>query len=328
MHPPKQIYCRPLLIATKNIHMLRYLTEKGAKIDCYFDNKSKTLLYYAAENNNYNVCEFLLEKGVSFITFKKSNKTPLHIAVEKNNKDICSLFINYGADFTKTNDDEETPLYLAIKLDYLDLCDVLLKKNIYTYEYGSIKKSLKIAVQKKNVNLCRRLLEKKANVDDAEGCMDSNPESYRNPIHEMITIYEGAEDDELFLLLLKNSTRLEKISPISKDYSGTYLHFLIEHKKMNIIPSDNIMEFLFRSIEIKDSRGHEPMLCALINLEEYVYRKEEKMASLILEIIDKMIPKVKINEQIKKYAEKVDSTFWLTPSMWDNKKIHTLMEKN
>ena len=73
------------------------------------DKHGRPLLYIAARNGHYKVCEILLEYGadVNFPTDKGS--TPLHAASYHGHEDIINLLISYGADINKKNEFGLTP---------------------------------------------------------------------------------------------------------------------------------------------------------------------------------------------------------------------------
>ena len=73
------------------------------------DKHGRPLLYIAARNGHYKVCEILLEYGAdaNFPTDKGS--TPLHAASYHGHEDIINLLISYGADINKKNEFGLTP---------------------------------------------------------------------------------------------------------------------------------------------------------------------------------------------------------------------------
>ena len=73
------------------------------------DKFGRPLLYIAARNGHYKVCEILLENGADINVCDENGLTPLHAASYYGHEDIIKLLISYGADISKKNYFGETP---------------------------------------------------------------------------------------------------------------------------------------------------------------------------------------------------------------------------
>ena len=80
------------------------------------DELKRNLLYIAARNGYYDICEFLLEEGMDPNETQKNKSTPLHGAAFYNHFSICKLLLEYGARVTLENKDG----HLAIEEAYSD----------------------------------------------------------------------------------------------------------------------------------------------------------------------------------------------------------------
>ena len=119
------------------------------------DKHGRPLLYIAARNGHYKVCEILLEYGadVNFPTDKGS--TPLHAASYHGHEDIINLLISYGADINKKNEFGLTPSDNSTTNRYKELIissqnDRIL--NLYTLLASEKLVDKIIKVKKYNIN--------------------------------------------------------------------------------------------------------------------------------------------------------------------------------
>jgi hypothetical protein len=119
------------------------------------DKHGRPLLYIAARNGHYKVCEILLEYGadVNFPTDKGS--TPLHAASYHGHEDIINLLISYGADINIKNEFGLTPSDNAATNRYKEIIissqnDRIL--NLYTLLASEKLVDKIIKVKKYNIN--------------------------------------------------------------------------------------------------------------------------------------------------------------------------------
>ena len=99
------------------------------------DKFGRPLLYVAARNGHYKVCEILLENGVDVNCTDENGSTPLHAAAYHGHEDIINLLISYGAIVNYKNILGETPSDEAPTEKYKNLItssqnDAIL--NLYT----------------------------------------------------------------------------------------------------------------------------------------------------------------------------------------------------
>lgn len=83
---------------------LELIYKKNRKIIKEKDELKRNLLYIAARNGYYDICEFLLEEGMDPNESQKTKSTPLHGAVFYNQLHIYKLLLEYGARATLENE--------------------------------------------------------------------------------------------------------------------------------------------------------------------------------------------------------------------------------
>ncbi|XP_045606736.1 transient receptor potential cation channel subfamily A member 1 homolog isoform X2 [Procambarus clarkii] len=85
-------------------------------------------LLQKAEDNDFDACQNLLEKGaIVNIEDEKTKLTALHIAAKNGQHDILNLLLTKGADCNAQDNTGHSPLHLAVTKDYPFCCEILLK---------------------------------------------------------------------------------------------------------------------------------------------------------------------------------------------------------
>ncbi|KAL3076185.1 hypothetical protein niasHT_038811 [Heterodera trifolii] len=123
----------PLMVAS-NIQkwdIFRYLIEKGANID-HTDNNGLSIIHYLVDNNNFDECKILIDKGVNVNQKTADNllrSTPLHLACKTGQLEIVKLLVEEGkADIEIANSDGDTALKLAKAKKKDDVVHYLVEK--------------------------------------------------------------------------------------------------------------------------------------------------------------------------------------------------------
>ena len=125
------------------------------------DSLQRSLLYLAARNGFYNLCEILIKKGININDVQKDGSTPLHGAAFYGQVEIVKLLIDYGADINKRNnfgnlasDEAQNNLIKQMILNSnYDKIQVLYQK---LYSMGLV--SNLILIKKKNEVVAKKLL--------------------------------------------------------------------------------------------------------------------------------------------------------------------------
>ena len=68
------------------------------------DELGRNLIYIAARNGYYDICEFLLEEGMEPNETQKTKSTPLHGAAYYNQLSVCKFLLEYGERGTLENE--------------------------------------------------------------------------------------------------------------------------------------------------------------------------------------------------------------------------------
>nr|XP_053654815.1 26S proteasome non-ATPase regulatory subunit 10-like [Cherax quadricarinatus] len=99
---------------------VKMLLDAGADVNCQ-DDDGRTPLYYAAENNNVDIVQMLLNNSLC----DPSNKA-LTIAAEKGNEDIVKTLLHAGADPNYMDGYLRTLLHYAVRNNHAGVVQVLL----------------------------------------------------------------------------------------------------------------------------------------------------------------------------------------------------------
>ena len=97
------------------------------------DSKNETFLSYAIKRNKKDTIDLLLTSPIIDINFQNSKKNSyLHLAVLNQNLELINELINKGIDMNLQNEDGDTALHLAYKIDNKDIIEILINNNINT----------------------------------------------------------------------------------------------------------------------------------------------------------------------------------------------------
>ncbi len=84
-------------------YSLKHEIENNKNLLYQKDSLKRSLLYLAARNGFYNICEFLIKKGININDIQKDGSTPLHGASFYGQDLIVKLLIDYGANISIKN---------------------------------------------------------------------------------------------------------------------------------------------------------------------------------------------------------------------------------
>lgn len=127
----------PLLHNAQTPKMMKYLIDMGADINAT-DNYG-TLLMKMASYGNLEGVRFLAEKGAKLNTVSKEfGMTAAHAAALSGNVEVLKYLASKGCDMTKKDKEGKTPLYYA-KYEALDYCDKDCIKFLQEYETNQVK---------------------------------------------------------------------------------------------------------------------------------------------------------------------------------------------
>ncbi len=136
------------------------------------DQLKLELLYEAIKRNQYQVAHLLIEEKAPLYDKENEKMSPLLYAIEKRRNLIALLLIDKNADIHfKAKGDKETLLFKAVQKLEVCVMDKLLEKGAPINEGNGCLSPLMKAVQQKRGNHFNYLVEMKANLDlqDEEG---------------------------------------------------------------------------------------------------------------------------------------------------------------
>lgn len=171
-------YPTPLYVAAvfNDLNMVKKLVSAGADVNAvnYFPESSA--LMKAVENNNIEMVKFLLKNGADVnLATPKFNLTAIDFAA---NYDMASILLSYNAKVDKINGYTfYTPLQKAILLNDMQMIKSYLpKSNIFQKEYLFKKDALYYAVEKRNIDALKLLIDAGAKITPLEY------ETYKNMV--------------------------------------------------------------------------------------------------------------------------------------------------
>jgi serine/threonine-protein phosphatase 6 regulatory ankyrin repeat subunit B len=151
--------------------MIEVLLKKGANVNLR-NRGGWTVLMKAVKDGRVDIVKCLLEKGGSNIDLELQNKesaTALMIACRQGNLQVIELLLANGANVNVVGEEQDpqygfeykgkSPLVIAIMNDHSEVAKLLLLKGAKDNE------ALRAACLKKDLDLVKRLLEAKVEVD-------------------------------------------------------------------------------------------------------------------------------------------------------------------
>lgn len=100
-------------IDNKNNEVAEYLLNIGASINIYHNEKENLLLLATEKDLNTNVIKSLIEKGLDVNSISKDGNSPLSFASFNGNVEVVKLLISKNANVNNINDFKNSPLLLA-----------------------------------------------------------------------------------------------------------------------------------------------------------------------------------------------------------------------
>lgn len=197
----------------------------------FANNKELKLLFNAIEKNDLNAIKKIVNENNIIINSKreKDRKTPILLAAEKNNINIIELLINNEADINIMDKEGKTPLLEAVKNDNYELVKLLLdngaEPNLDLFAFNT---PLVAAIKNQNLKMVNLLLENGANPNTKVYEKDDYLDSSVSPIY----IATRLENIDLINLLIKFNADLNEKSHTE---GMTPLILAITRNNLNII---------------------------------------------------------------------------------------------
>jgi ankyrin repeat protein len=161
--PEWSVRCTPLEFAVckNNFQMVQFLVERGVNPNVGMVN-GDTPLIISIKNMSYIMSEKLIVLGANTCKPDKNGNTPLYWAVDKKNKPLINLLLLHGAELTI-----HTALSHAIDRNYLDFVQLLVERGA-PVNVVSPKIPLTRAITKGHSDIAKFLIESGADVNLAD----------------------------------------------------------------------------------------------------------------------------------------------------------------
>ena len=183
-----------------------------------------TALHYAIQAGNYEMCEFLVRRGIDINIVSSSGKPIVHFACSLKKYKICSFLIDQGADinelefrnvtiqvhqklqpqvqWTESITYSETALQSAALRGNVETCEFLVSKgadlNLADSTFGNT--ALHIACNEGYLDVCEVLINNGADIDIKNSYFDSSSESNREDTALHVACMQGHLDVCQFLI--------------------------------------------------------------------------------------------------------------------------------
>ncbi|WP_264688716.1 ankyrin repeat domain-containing protein [Wolbachia endosymbiont (group B) of Catoptria pinella] len=117
---------KELLMAAEkgDLEKVRDSIIRGANVNAQ-DSQGWTPLFWAIQNNNFNIVELLLDNSADIKVKDNEAWTPLHWAVQLGSLDVVERLVERGADFNASTADGRTPLDIARDKGYDNVVNYL-----------------------------------------------------------------------------------------------------------------------------------------------------------------------------------------------------------
>lgn len=121
-----------IALVKNDLSLVKYLYERGARLDTTDTLSNNILLYYINTINGnkdaYPIIKFLVEHGVDINYENKKGYTPLTEAIKINDIDLVKYLVELGANVNKPNKSGITPIAYAVVLNNFPIATYLVDK--------------------------------------------------------------------------------------------------------------------------------------------------------------------------------------------------------
>jgi ankyrin repeat protein len=106
-------------------HVIEYLVEHGAKVNC-IDHYGITPLHILSEYGRIDLVRLLVEHGAD-VNLTREKPTSLHMATENGHLNVVQYLVDHGANVNYRDKDGVSPLHSACRGGYFDIVRFLVE---------------------------------------------------------------------------------------------------------------------------------------------------------------------------------------------------------
>jgi hypothetical protein len=192
-------------IETGDLELLKSYLEKHPDINCVFSN-GRSGLYYAIVYEQFNITEFLLQRGADPNLIVSGNAT-LNWAIKYNRARIARLLIEYGAEVNEQDKNLNTPLIYAAEINNPEMCKILIDRGADPLHTNLKEKRASDYAYYYNESPAYKyllLMEKQCQNQDSIPSMQDGPYIYWEADDQVVlTYYERNQEKNLTRLIEK-----------------------------------------------------------------------------------------------------------------------------
>jgi ankyrin repeat protein len=111
------------------------------------------------------VVQWLIDKGCNVDTRDSDGHCSLGYAIFSNNPEVCRVLIQNGADVNTVTTDDQYMLEYAVELGHAEICEILCLFGAVVHRANTMH-IFHYAVKRDYIDICKTLIEYKANVND------------------------------------------------------------------------------------------------------------------------------------------------------------------
>ncbi|MFP3023396.1 MAG: ankyrin repeat domain-containing protein, partial [Wolbachia sp.] len=122
-------------VKQNNLGKVKELIDQGASINAADTSiYGKKPIHIAAENNNKNIIEFLLNRGVSVDDTERVGNTPLHYTAWRGRLEAAEFLVNRRANINAADNSGKKPVHVAVENNNKNIIEFLLSKGVSVNE--------------------------------------------------------------------------------------------------------------------------------------------------------------------------------------------------
>ena len=221
------------------------------------DKINQTSLYYAAREQKFNCCKFLVENNVALNEKDFYQQTPIFYAAREGATKIVELFINHGADINLDDKYGQTCIFYSVKAGHEETTELLLKSGADSNKVDKKKLSLYMfSIKNNKPNIAELLLRYGANSNSNEAGKNNKKKQVKEDTFQ--------EESNLRKYVLVKFTEEGKTRLTNEEYNN----FKNDYQDiLNLLNNKSELELLEINADkrLKDTEGWEKVAKKVLN---------------------------------------------------------------